>query len=52
MTTRKLNSLTDHPDTAPTVVIADRNEDEPCERGTVGCAVNHTASGNAGCETW
>ncbi len=28
----------------------DRAEDEPCQRGTVGCSVDHR--GNESCETW
>lgn len=36
----------------------ERREDEPCERGTVGCCVHHrtgdrtTAERDTGCETW
>ena len=32
-----------------------RDETEPCERGTVGCCVEHAAPGTPppnGCETW
>jgi hypothetical protein len=39
--------------------IADRPEDEPCQRGTVGCCVDHTAERTDhpsttpdSCETW
>jgi hypothetical protein len=39
--------------TARTVTATDRREDEPCECGTPGCSVNHTASDpDASCETW
>jgi hypothetical protein len=38
------------------VLATDRAEDEPCERGTVGCCVNHTATHahpmHDNCETW
>jgi hypothetical protein len=38
---------------APTATAWGRAEDEPCERGTVGCSVDHTASGHdSHCETW
>ena len=36
-----------------TTYATDRSENEPCERGTVGCSVNHTATGlDSQCETW
>ena len=31
-------------------MIAERDEDEPCERGTVGCCIEHVADSE--CETW
>ncbi len=37
------------PDPAP-LVAEGRDEDEPCQRGTVGCSVDHR--GNESCETW
>lgn len=34
-------------------VVADRAEDEPCERGTVGCCVDHGATpDHDACEAW
>lgn len=35
---------------ADTHVAWERPEDQPCERGTVGCSVRH--QGNEPCETW
>lgn len=34
----------------PAVTAWDRAEDEPCQRGTVGCSVDHRD--DEGCETW
>lgn len=33
------------------IVAVDRAEDEPCERGTVGCSVAH-GNVDSGCATW
>jgi hypothetical protein len=34
-------------------VAWDREETDPCERGTVGCSVKHPATGpEVDCETW
>lgn len=31
----------------------DRKETDPCQRGTVGCCINHDkAVGDTDCETW
>jgi len=31
----------------------ERRESDPCDAGTIGCSVNHSASGfDASCETW
>lgn len=37
---------------APTAdpVATDRREDEPCQRGTIGCSVDHKS--DSPCETW
>lgn len=29
-----------------------REEDEPCQRGTVGCCVDHKGERDDTCETW
>jgi hypothetical protein len=35
------------------VVAEGRQAEEPCEAGTVGCCMNHTASpAGTACETW
>lgn len=31
-------------------VAEDRDEQDPCQRGTVGCCVDHTT--DTDCETW
>lgn len=39
-------------------IVADRAETEPCQRGTDGCCIDHTAefdrdrSADSECETW
>lgn len=33
-----------------TMTAWDRDESEPCQRGTAGCSVDH--HGNESCETW
>lgn len=34
------------------VIAWDREETEPCEAGTPGCAIDHTKDEGDGCETW
>jgi hypothetical protein len=34
------------------LVASGRDEQEPCERGTVGCCVQHEPGEDGGCETW
>lgn len=37
----------------PTPVAWGRAEDEPCQAGTIGCSVDHSApGGDVPCETW
>lgn len=40
--------------TTPDELAVGRREDEPCERGTVGCCVHHDVGIGGGlvCETW
>lgn len=38
--------------TPPRVVASSRSEREACERGTVGCCVDHTRDAIDSCETW
>lgn len=33
-------------------VAWDRDESDPCQRGTVGCSINHVEPHNWSCETW
>ena len=51
-----MTTSTNQPERA---IATDRAEDEPCERGTYGCCINHTAEhgttsrrDDQGCETW
>jgi len=37
---------------AERVIAHDREESEPCERGTVGCAIDHTRDADDSCEVW
>lgn len=37
----------------PRVIAHDRTHTDPCQRGTTGCSINHTAERTSGsCETW
>jgi hypothetical protein len=39
-------------DTKPPRVIFDRAESEPCQRGTIGCSVDHVDDDDEACQTW
>ena len=50
---KKIKKLT------PRITAWDRDEEDPCEAGTPGCSVDHTAERNRdgdkqerGCDTW
>lgn len=37
----------------PTKAIADREESEPCQAGTIGCCIDHAESApGTDCEAW
>lgn len=33
-------------------IATDRDESEPCQKGTTGCCIDHPAGEETGCETW
>lgn len=33
-------------------VATDRAEDEPCQRGTDGCCIDHVTGEESSCQTW
>lgn len=37
---------------AARVIAWDRDEADPCQAGTPGCAIDHSADEGDGCETW
>lgn len=34
------------------IYAEDREETEPCQKGTPGCSIDHDADDNESCETW
>lgn len=34
------------------IIAEDRDENEPCQKGTVGCCVDHTPGPETNCEAW
>lgn len=47
----KLDEIDTAPMPAPRRVLWTRDEDAPCQAGTVGCSIDHTADAGS-CETW
>ena len=50
MTTTQTNPFTRARLAAAPIVAVDRDPEDPCQAGTVGCCIDHR--NDEGCETW
>lgn len=48
----RLRATVESPAVCGHKIAWDRPESDPCERGTTGCCVDHTASRGVDCDCW